>query len=50
MLVPVGGLLGCAAGVGDSVEHIKSPGEGFGIDEGSPTSTLSRPRLLKSFL
>jgi hypothetical protein len=45
MLVPVGGLLGCAAGVGDSVEHIKSPGEGFGIDEGSPTSTLSRPQV-----
>jgi hypothetical protein len=50
MLVLVGGLLGCAAGVGDSVEHIKSPGEGFGIDEGSPTSTLSRPRFLKSFI
>lgn len=29
MLVSVGGLLGCAAGVGDSVEHIKSPGEGL---------------------
>ena len=29
MLVLVGGLLGCAAGVGDGVEHIKSPGEGF---------------------
>ena len=29
MLVPVGGLLGCVAGVGDSVKHIKSPGEGL---------------------